>query len=259
MVGLAKALQKDGLTTSGQDFVRELSQVPKADAEGKVHKLLRKHKLSLPIPLRGITDKPEVKGFPRLKPLDLFAYMAESGHLNKLLGGKSLQSSHGLLEDFWCKYRKVEPGFELFRPEYSDIPLGDCVPIVAHMDGGRGYKKSELMALNWGPIFGNGCGRTSVKDPSVRLFRKQTNKFHMALLGHSCTTHYLYCAMPSSWHKNNEKAFQAVIARFAEDLRECFDEGLSYGGRVLRLAPETCSIVFLLADPVIANKSPRDM
>ena len=199
-----------------------------------MHELLNKHSLSLPIPLRGL-NKAGAQGFPRLKPLDLFSYMAETGHLNKLLGGKSVASSHGLLGKFWDNYKKIHPDFELFSPDHSDVPLNDCIPILAHIDGGRGYKKSEFMVFNWGPIIGRGSGKKCSKDPMVRSFRKQANKFHTALLGHSYTTHFLYASMPSLWHKHNEDAFQALLEGFGEDLRECYDEGISYQGRILRL------------------------
>ena len=235
IVGLAKALRADGLTSSGQDFLNELSRVRGGDAESRMHELLRKHNLSLPVRLRGISEKPEVEGFPRLKPLDMFGYMAEAGHVNKLLGGKTLKASRELLQQFWMNYERIHPDFELFQPQYSEVNREDCIPILAHIDGGRGYKKSEFMVFNWGPLFGIGSGKKSSKDPGVRSFRKHSKKFHLALLGHSYTTHYLYCAMPSSWHKHNEDAFQALLATFAEDLRECFDEGISADGRVLRL------------------------
>ena len=234
MVGLAKALRADGIAATGQDFVYDVSKLREADAERPMHELLNKHSLSLPIPVRSL-NKPTVQGFPRLKPLDLFSYMAEAGHLNKLLGGKSVASSHDLLAQFWANYKNIHPDFELFSPEHSDIPLSDCIPILCHIDGGRGYKKSEFMIFNWGPILGRGCGKKCSKDPLVRSFRKQANKFHMALLGHSFTTHFLYACMPALWHKHNEDAFQALLEGFAEDLRECFDEGISYRGRILRL------------------------
>ena len=58
---------------------------------------------------------------------------------------------------------------------------------------------------------------------------------NLPLVGHSYTTHYLYAAMPAAWHKHNEAAFQGLLQAFAEDLRECFDDGISYRGRVIRL------------------------
>ncbi|CAE7275395.1 UPF1 [Symbiodinium sp. CCMP2592] len=235
MVGLAKAMTADGLTASGSGFINELSKVSEKDAEEKAHKLLQKHKLSLPIPLRNVHGDPAIQGFPRLKPLDILQHMADSGHLNKLLGGRSVQSSHLLLLSFWENYRAIHPDFELFSSHHSDIPLEDCIPIVAHIDGGRGYKKSEFMIFDWAAIIGSGSGKKNKKDPAVRAFRSRGYKMQLPLLGHSYNSHFLYAAMPSSFHKNQEDSFQALLRTFAEDLRECFDEGISWKGRVLRL------------------------
>ena len=232
IVCLAKALHADGFATSNQEFVYQLSQVNPKDSESKVHQLLNQYGLSLPIPLRCIHHA-DLQGFPRLKPMDVFSYMLEAGHLNKLLGGKRLDSSRALLQEFWQNYKQSHEDFELFA--HPDICFEDCIPILAHIDGGRGYKKSEFMVFNWGPILGSGAGKKAAKDPSIRTFRRETSKFHMALLGHSYTTHFLYAAMPSAWHKSNEDAFQRLLKTFSEDLRECFDEGLSYNGRVIRL------------------------
>ena len=234
-MGLAKALRADGLTASGDGFIQELSKVSEKDAEQKAHKLLQKHNLSLPIQVQKISGDSAIAGFPRLKPLDIFQFMADSGHVNKLLGGRTVQSSHQLLLEFWTNYKAIHPDFELFSSHYSEIPLEDCIPIVAHIDGGRGYKKSEFMIFDWGAVLGSGSGKKNKKDPAVRAFKGSGNKMQLPLLGHSFTTHYLYAAMPSSWHKNDEKAFQALLCTFAEDLKECFDEGISFHGRVLRL------------------------
>ncbi|CAE7676946.1 UPF1, partial [Symbiodinium sp. CCMP2456] len=236
IVGLAKAMRADGLTALGAGFIHELSKVSEKDAETQAHKLLDKHKLSLPIPLKQVHGDAAIAGFPRLKPLDIFQYMADTGHVNKLLGGRTVQSSQLFLLDFWENYKATHPDFELFSSDrYSDIPLEDCIPIIAHIDGGRGYKKSEFMIFDWGAVIGSGSGKKNKKDPAVRALKARGNKMQLPLLGHSYTTHYLYAAMPSAWHKNHEDSFQALLRTFAEDLKECFDEGVSFKGRVLRL------------------------
>ena len=234
MVGLAKALEADGFSASGRgcEFVQKVAQVPSNDAETKMHELMKAYGLSLPIPVEGIASKTAVQGFPRLKPLDIFSYMAETGHLNKLLGGRTPDAAQGLLATFWNNYQQIHPDFELFE---KDVPLEDCIPILAHIDGGRGYKKSENMIFDWSAVIGSGCGKRSLKDPALRPLGKAGNKLRLALLGHSYKSHYLYASMPAAWHKSNEEAFQGLLQAFGEDLLQCFEEGVSYKGRVLRL------------------------
>ncbi|CAK9101504.1 Regulator of nonsense transcripts 1-like [Durusdinium trenchii] len=236
VVGLAKALVKDGVGASQSQLIEDLSKIKEKDAEGKTHDVLSKHALTLPIPIREIFGKPELEGFPRLKPIDFLHYMAESGHLNKLLGGRSIAASGRILLQFWQNFKGIHPDFELWDlVEDSDINLADCIPIHAHMDGGRGYKKSEFLVLNWCSIIGNGTGRQNKKDPGVHRLRRNPDSMQTSLLGHSFTSHFLYAAMPAHFHKKNEVAFHSLLASFAEDLRECFDEGIMWNGRLLRL------------------------
>ena len=227
MVGLAKALTADGFETSGPSFVSDLSRVRENDAEERAHDLLSKYTLSLPIPLKGIHGKPEIEGFPRLKPLDLFSYMSEADHLNKLLGGKSLECSRNHLEDFWNKYRNIHPDFQLFNDKH--VSLRNTIPIIAHIDGRRGYKKSEFMVFNFGPVVGCGSGKRNFKDPSVRKSWKKEAKFRMALLGHSYTTIFTPACHPPGT--------SLTRLRSRACWRECYEEGTSCGdGEVLRLA-----------------------
>ena len=233
---LAKALLADGLTTSGNAaMIREIAQLQECKAEDKLHEVLNRYQLALPVPLKPITDKPALIGFPRLKPMDFLQYMAESGHLKKLLGGRSMQSCGPELQAFWDRYKLLHPDFELFHMTNMDLNLSDCIPIVAQIDGGRGYKRSEFMVFSFCSMIGFGSGSRNLKDPAVRRFKKKKAGLQIPLLGHSYLSHYLYAAMPASFHKHSEEAFQQILQAFAEDIRECFDEGVNFRGRVIRL------------------------
>lgn len=54
------------------------------------------------------------------------------------------------------------------------------------------------------------------------------------LLGHSFSTHYLWATLSYTIHKN-EDCFQEMLLQFGSDLRECFDKGIDFHGRTLRL------------------------
>ena len=237
MVRLAKAMVEDGLATSGRsDMIVEIANLDEKKGESRIHELLSTNQLALPIPVRPIVGKPHVEGFPRLRPLDFLTYMADSGHLNKLLGGRTIDSCQDLLREFWSNYQNLHPDFELYHLQDLELDYGDCIPIMCHIDGGRGYKKSEFMIFSFSSVIGLGCGKKNQKDPNVRSFKKAKNgAFQVPLLGHSYLSHYLYAAMPASFHKHSEEAFQEVLEAFAEDLRACFDEGIAFRGRVLRL------------------------
>lgn len=214
-----------------------MGKVATAKAEDKIHPLLQKHKLALPIEV-SLLDGDLVAGYPRLKPLHFLEYMAESGNIHRLLGGKSIWSCGQMLEQFWKDYELCHPDFGFFLD--SDVDRSCCIPIYAHADGGRGFKKSELMVFNWSSVIGSGTGKGNNKDHSVksRLLRKKRNatkdSAQINLLGHSYTTHYLWAVMPAAWHKD-DSVFQSMLAEFGRDLAECFEKGVEVQGKHFRL------------------------
>ena len=230
---MAKSIVGSASGAAASSAVREVAKASCKDAERKMHDILARYELALPVALTGIkSEVASLDGFPRLKPLDFLRALRDKGHLNKLLGGKSLQSSRQMLCEFWENYKHMHPDFTLFR---EDADLGQCVPILAHIDGGRGYKRSEFMVFNWCAVLGNGTGAANKKDHCVQLKRSQNHQMQVSLLGHSFLTHYLYAAMPASYHKSDEELFQEILRIFALDLRECFDESVSHSGGHLRL------------------------
>ena len=219
--------------SAASSAIRELSKASLRDGEKRMHEILAKYQLSLPVPLvpMGDTEVDALRSFPRLKPLDFLHAMRDKGHLNKLLGGRSLQSSRDMLRQFWQNFRSAHPDFSLFmEADQADLDYGECVPIMAHIDGGRGYKKSEFMVFNWCGVLGTGTRAHQSKTMSLKR-----DDMQVSLLGHSFLSHYLWCAMPSSFHKNNDTLFQQALRIFASDLRECFDQGITYSGGHLRL------------------------
>ena len=241
VVDLARAVRAaSGDRTS--KAVKEFAKRKKYDAEGKVHRIIAKFQLCLPVPLSRVDSGIYLNGFPRLKPIDFLKHMLETGHLNKLLGGHSIASCGPMLLEFWRNYKDNHPDYELFeytggaRYDDNSVQLEITIPVYAHIDGGRGYKRSEFMVFDWCSVIGQGTGKQNRKDPGVR-FRKAAKKMQINLLGHSFMSHYLYAAMPSSLHKGKEAVFQEMLQIFAMDLRECFDVGLTMNdGRILRLA-----------------------
>ena len=175
----------------------------------------------------------DLDGYPRLKPIHFLEYMAECNQLKRLTGGKPIESSADMLRGFWHRFEKCHPDFALFTcDEYKHIDRGDCIPILCHADGGRGFKKAEFLVFNWSGVLGAGTGKSNKKDPSVRAFKRK--RMQINLLGHSYGTHYMWAVMPASWHKKDE-VFEAMMKQFGQDLHECFSTGIMVGNRHLRL------------------------
>ena len=214
--------------------VRGMTRIPDANAEDRIHALLKSNNLALPLDISPLSGN-HVEGYPRIKPLDFLEYMAESGNIHRLLGGHRVSSCRVLLETFWRQYELCHPDFGLFLT--TDVDYGTCIPIYAHADGGRGFKKSELLVFNWSSALGIGTGKQNRKDHAVRpvsFKRKTANNPRVNLLGHSYATHYLWAVMPAAWHKD-DSTFQAMLTEFGRDLAECFEKGVMVGGVHFRL------------------------
>lgn len=234
VIGFAKkALADSSGTASGVTtcpVVRRLAKIKdKKKAEEQVHPLFKEHSLSLPIELTPL-DGELLGGYPRLKPIDFFNYMANTGNLNRLLGGRSIHSAKPFLEAFWKAYEVCHPDFGLYYQK--DVDFGSCIPIYIHADGGRGFKKTELMVFNWSSAVGYGSGK---QRASRRQFgRGRTNHPQVNLIGHSYTNHFLWAVMPQKWHKDDSR-FHAMLDAFGEDLFQCYTEGIKVGNHCFRL------------------------
>ena len=215
--------------------IRGMVMMGPGNAEQQIHPLLQKHKLALPVEISEMTAD-GLEGYPRLKILDFLQHMADSGNVHRLLGGKRLWSCHYMLEEFWTNYQQCHPDFGLFQ--CSDIDYGHCIPVYAHADGGRGFKKSELMVFNWSSAIGSGTGKVNLKDPGVRSMKfrkgKQKRPQQVNLLGHSYETHYMWGVMPAAWHKDDSK-FHRVLEEFGNDFMEAFEKGIYAHGIHFRL------------------------
>ncbi|CAK8996477.1 unnamed protein product [Durusdinium trenchii] len=237
VVGFAKKAMEDAVGTSSQvascPVVRGLSKLKANDAEDRLHPLLAKHNLSLPIDLTPLSGD-LLEGYPRLKPLHFLEYMAANGYLNRLLGGKQVAEARPMLEEFWRRFEVYHPDFGLFLVDDPDVELGLCIPVFAHADGGRGYKKSEFMVFNWSSVCGSGTAGGNKKDHSFRMLKRGKKEAQINLLGHSYGTHYMYSVMPAAWHKD-DSCFQAMMTEFGKDLHECFETGVLHQGLRLRL------------------------
>ena len=130
------------------------------------------------------------------------------------------------LRDFWSNYAKEEPNHELFQHDFLDF--GDLVPLYIHGDGGRTYRRDELMVVAFQPILGLGTRMSNPKN--VRTLKPGVN-----LLGHSFTTRFLTGVMPKSLYRDNPERFDNFLTATMKDFAQLYYGGVDVGsGRVLR-------------------------
>jgi hypothetical protein len=124
--------------------VDALANSSEKDAADKSHAAFRRCRLTLKVPISQLEDGP-CKGFSVLKLSHLVHYMASTGELSRLYGGVHADKVHGVLEDWWAKFRRTKPtyyAFQLF--EQGIVDPAWCIPVYIHGDEGRGRLETLL-------------------------------------------------------------------------------------------------------------------
>ncbi|CAE6968930.1 unnamed protein product [Symbiodinium sp. CCMP2592] len=207
--------------TEANPCLADMAKAPLNDAEKTLQIMLRKWDLTLNVPWTYI-DLCDTCSVPMLRPTDYLATLVEKGYLHKLLGSSRLR-------EFWTNYKKEEPNHELFEHDFVDYD--NLVPLYIHGDGGRTYRRDELMVIAFQPILGLG---TRLSHPQ----KLTTAKLGVNLKGHSFTTRFLVGVMPKSVYKDNPERFDNFLTATMKDFEQLYFRGMDIGnGRVLRFIP----------------------
>ena len=137
-------------------------------------------------------------------------------------------SGSSRLEEFWQRYRALEPNFEIFSHDFWEP--GDLVPLYIHGDGGRTYRREELMCVQFQPILGLGTR----KSHPLRVHSSKTGKAGVNMRGHSFTTRFLYGVMQKSFYKDDPHVFQLFLEKLMENFAGLYYEGFQVENRRLR-------------------------
>ena len=86
------------------------------------------------------------------------------------------------LQEFWSRYRAWMPDHEMWTHSHFDTSA--LVPLMVHGDGGRTFKKDELMVVQFQPVLGFG---TRISHPLPKANNPGVN-----LGKHTFTTRFLY-------------------------------------------------------------------
>ena len=133
-----------------------------------------------------------------------------------------------MLSMFWERFAALYPQHDVC----ADINSGKVdpkylVPLQMHGDGGRGYRKTEVMILQYQPILGAGTRAAPAEKVDLPL----------NYLGHSFCTRFLFAVMPKAFFKKNAKVLLKLARKFAEELRVLYDKGYtSQSGITFRFA-----------------------
>lgn len=191
---------------------------------------LRKHKLSWDIPVS--TVEVDGKNFTVLDPVELLEYLVETGNLSFMMGGVQVETSRDVLCQYWHFYRFLFPNLPLWDlARQGLIDLGSTIPSEIHMDGGTGFKKSEVMVASLEPTLGQGTRATKNKQTSNTVCLK------VNVAGNSFENRCLYGVIQKKYYDHgNDHVLLKWTEEFAKRLHRAFYEGFLVGNRTFRVA-----------------------
>ncbi|CAE7222361.1 unnamed protein product [Symbiodinium sp. CCMP2592] len=159
IVARAVASRKDG------DFLcntaEKLSRVPKGHEEDGVFKSLNSTGMLVNIPYTYLDLGASLEQHPAFRPRDFLSTLCDLDKFSTVIG-MPLESATVQLEDYWthfCNQYREHPIVNDIKTGVVDP--GHLVPLNVHGDGGRTYKRQELMVLQWQSAVGAGTSKSS--------------------------------------------------------------------------------------------------
>ncbi|CAE7247908.1 unnamed protein product [Symbiodinium sp. KB8] len=235
IVERARASQKDGDTMCAA--CKAIADVADGHAEQGVYQALLDTRLLVNISWTHIRiGTGPLEQHPAFRPRDFVDALAQ---LNKFhcAVGTDLEAAPVVLKDFWCN----------FKNQFTDHPVSKAivaqtldsehlVPVILHGDGGRTYKKSELMILQWQPAIGSRTSK-SISNPKKRKLSDDIDAAAVNLLGHSVATRYLMSVLLKKYYIDDSEPLQALLGFISDWFGELWENGYEFQGQVWRFIP----------------------
>eukprot|EP00438_Fugacium_kawagutii_P009434 Skav202045 [mRNA] locus=scaffold1138:363163:364701:- [translate_table: standard] len=166
--------------------------------------------------------------------------MASEGHFHRVLG-VPVAYADDVLPRFWQKYRVLHPGHDLFNQQ-NPVDYSRLLPFYLHGDGGRTYKKDNLLVLSIYNALGEGTAKNKVSLQPVGADlakRRRTDRIDFEpgvnLLGNTLSNRFLFTAIKSAHYKNKLSRLQTLLTAFGTYLADLFQNGFEFNGSVWRV------------------------
>ena len=227
----AKASANDGdvLCVTRQ----KVAAVSAGNEERGLYGALLETRLLVNIPWSNVNIGDDCLGeHPCFKPKDTIHALAELGKFETVIG-TPLDTAAAVLTDFWENFTKQ---FE--HPVTADIQSGKLnpaflVPINVHGDGGRTFKKSEIMILQFQSAIGGGSRLSGQK----RKLPSGAEEAGFNLSGHSLATRYLMSCLTKKHYSDDPAPLLGLLGYVSDWLGDLYENGYEYRGEVWRFVP----------------------
>ena len=229
----ARACEKDGDCMCAA--TKAIANVADGHEEEGVHKALLDARLLVTVPWTHINigDGP-LEQHPALRPRDFIDTLAQ---LNKFhcVVGTDLEFAPTVLQDFWFSFKDQFREHPVSRA-IDTLDTRHLVPLVLHGDGGRTYKKNELMILQWQPAIGSGSSK-SKSNPNKRKLANDIDAAGVNLLGHSLATRYLVSVLLKKYYVDDSEPLQSLLGHISDWFGDLWENGYEFQGQVWRFIP----------------------
>lgn len=107
---------------------------------------------------------------------------------------------------------------EVFHDMESGLVSAETlVPLLIHGDGGRTYKRDELMVVQFQPVLSTGTKKSIASKPG---------SVGVNLKGHSFTTRFLFSVLQKHMYSDDPVTFSRWLEEFAKDLQGLYYRGI---------------------------------
>ena len=136
-----------------------------------------------------------------------------------------------VLDNFWSLFALQFPD----HPVTKDFETGATakqrlIPLNIHGDGGRTYKKSEIMILQFQPVLGQG---TSLGRRTTGQKRKQDGQdpaLEVNMQGHSMATRFLMSVLCKKFYENDVQPLLKLMGFVSDAFDKLYKKGLTVHG-----------------------------
>ena len=229
----AEAVVSDmDLHQAAKKGILKWSKCSLTNTERDAQRTMKQQKTKLDLPIESITcDGCEI---PWISPEKWLQFVVRQGLWPSLAGcdKHDWEGARQNWSEFWEKYEKINPSFELFDIARSkNIDLSRCAAWLIHGDEGRTLKKNGILVTSLQSALGRGYDQKRTKG-------RGGSNLQVNFAGHSFCTRYVLSTIPKSSYESQPEVFNSSLQHVAQSCRKLFDHGFvdrSRGGECFRV------------------------
>ena len=152
-------------------------------------------------------------------------------------------AGEAVLSDFCEHFERLHPTHPVvLELQTGAVHPGALVPLLIHGDGGRHYRKSEILVVQWQSMIGRGT-RESAQGSNKRRLNQDGDDVYAAecnMLGHSFSTRFLIGSMIKKYYKESPATLLKFMGQVSTFCGELYTKGVMHRGVTLKFIVLGC-------------------